>query len=151
MSKIKNLYDLPEIMWQIDSNYKLKSNFQKFALVVLRRLYNKNVYIGLDCIDENLFDIDAVVDYLKIVDEECLDDPEFSKVIMGKKKNISKQLGIATEPFSIEKDYYSAKGEVTLGISYIPGSSMDKPNTIRLEISEDINRSKKFINGVIDI
>lgn len=150
MGREKGFNNFIDFLGSFDSKSLLENNFQKFTSVVLRRLYCNSLQCGLNCIDENLFDLDGVIEYLKIVDEECLDDPEFSKVIMHEKDYISKPIGEATESFMKRRNYNYARGNVTLTISYIPSISLDKPNTIRLDICEDINKSKSFVNGYID-
>ena len=72
MGKIKNFYGLTE---PIENKSALRENFDKFADVVLRRLYNKSIYVGLDFVDDNLFDQDDLVLYLQKKDEACLQLP----------------------------------------------------------------------------
>ena len=89
------------------------------------------------------------------MNEDCLNDPEFSKAIVNGKlysKNIgSKKTDVLYYP--PESLMGSKKNKVIMDLLYVPSISSEQPNRFRIDVKEILNQSNDYpyINFNVDI
>ena len=110
-----------------------KLSLYTFFTNTLRKLYQREM-IDFDYqVDEQ-----EISRAMKYINEECLDDKDFSKVLTGDVKEFSKEV----ETYTIKDNNNHF---VYVKISYLPSIDIDTPNILRFNIMEmpsfDNNRS----------
>ena len=101
-----------------------KLSLYTFFTNTLRKLYQRETIDSDYQVDEQ-----EIARAMKYINEECLDDKDFSKVLTGESKEFSKD--IETYTIRDNNDHF-----VHVTISYLPSIDADTPNIIRLHILE---------------
>ncbi len=126
----------------VDTKFSLYTFFTN----TLRKLYQRETIDSDYQVDEQ-----EIARAIKYINEECLDDKDFSKVLTGESKEFSKDI----ETYTIRDNNNHF---VQVKISYLPSIDFDTPNIIRLNILEipSLNNSRSCnidfkSNGNVDI
>lgn len=87
------------------------------------------------------------------MNEECLENPDFSKAIVSGEeytKNIKERNYVL---FSAPQNIESVNHEIVIKLLYVPSTSNDLPNRFRIDISEPIYMQSKYsiLNYSVDI
>jgi len=110
-----------------------KLSLYTFFTNTLRTLYQRETIDSDYQVNEQ-----EIVRAMKYINEECLDDKDFSKVLTGDVKEFSKEV----ETYTIKDNNNHF---VHVKISYLPSIDIDTPNILRFNIMEmpsfDNNRS----------
>ena len=101
-----------------------KLSLYTFFTNTLRKLYQREMIESNYQVQEQ-----EIARAMKYINEECLDDKDFSKVLTGESKEFSKD--IETYTIRDNNDHF-----VHVTISYLPSIDADTPNIIRLHILE---------------
>lgn len=109
-----------------------KLSLYTFFTNTLRKLYQREMIDSDYQVDEQ-----EIARAIKYINEECLDDKDFSKVLTGEEKEFSKDI----EKYTIRdnNDHF-----VQVRISYLPSVDNDTQNTLRFNIMEipSLNNSR---------
>ena len=123
-----------------------KLSLYTFFNNTLRKLYQRETIDSDYQVDEQ-----EIARAIKYINEECLDDKDFSKVLTGESKEFSKDI----ETYTIRDNNNHF---VQVKISYLPSIDFDTPNILRLNILEipSLNNSRSCnidfkSNGNVDI
>lgn len=101
-----------------------KLSLYTFFTNTLRKLYQREMIDSDYQVDEQ-----EIARAMKYINEECLDDKDFSKVLTGEAKEFSKDI----ESYTIRDNNNHF---VQVKISYLPSIDADTPNILRLNIME---------------
>ena len=101
-----------------------KLSLYTFFTNTLRKLYQREMIDSDYQVDEQ-----EIVRAMKHINEECLNDKDFSKVLTGESKEFSKDI----EKYTIRDNNNHF---VQVKILYLPSIDTDTPNIIRLHILE---------------
>ena len=123
-----------------------KLSLYTFFTNTLRKLYQRETIDSDYQVDEQ-----EIARAMKYINEECLDDKDFSNVLTGEAKEFSKDI----ETYTIRDNNNHF---VQVKISYLPSIDFDTPNILRLNILEipSLNNSRSCnidfkSNGNVDI
>ena len=95
-----------------------------------------------DCLIENERDL---IPIFSKMNEDCLEDPEFSKALANKTlytKEMAKENDHVL--FYEKKRVWSISHDIYMKLLYVPSQAPDKPNAMRLEAGEQLEERKEY-------